>query len=680
MERFLKIIKIVLKVFLGIVAIYLLIVIGFNIPKLIKDKKVDADSQPNGLVFDVDEYENKLKATPSDIEGWSQYDKKKAGLVLKDGADTDGDGLTDKEEIEIYGSDPKKASTVGDLYTDGYKVANGMNLKEKYEYEGTPVFENNKSEEVILTASAAEDLTAWVIPVINDEVSGYTVYKTYDVYNYQGKLSIDAGTVASDNGVDVDDLVVLMCGWGDENLKKQKVSVNNSVITLDSVLERKNRYNVIVAKADGENASDSPKSSFSFNGREDPTVAGQEFVYVHFLPIFNMFDYGRKPHMYFVPTGDKTMDYLIISYLREFAIDSNEGMLVDITEDDIKPVSAIKMKAIKALLEPFTFFRVTSLIGDIDTNDSEEAIKYLFCIYNDSEALPPEQYNSYLGKETKIQYAVSSDTGFSTTGDEFAFPNFCSEYATGGNCAGIAYYTAYMFNKSEGIPKGEYKSSRYSDGSETLSWDITTDSENATLLDRGLASYKDMYFTGNHYKNGRKILTDLTPGEEEFVKMIGALWAKSNDVMDPVERVEDINPEYGAYSWDMIEEMMSYLDNKQILVLAMMDCDGYGHAINVVDYKKIVKSGPDGEEIRVIFNLYDNIFPRNHKSKTGPAEIVNPVLIVDKKHCNSGYTESFSYSYKPKDMNYEYSSTNNSYDLMEFVVMDSDFNVLNDNY
>ena len=111
--------------------------------------------------------------------------------------------------------------------------------------------------------------------------------------------------------------------------------------------------------------------------------------------------------------------------------------------------------------------------------------------------------------------------------------------ALGGNCAGIAYYTAYMFNKSEGIPKGEYKSSRYSDGSETLSWDITTDSENATLLDRGLASYKDMYFTGNHYKNGRKILTDLTPGEEEFVKMIGALWAKSNDVMDPVERVEE---------------------------------------------------------------------------------------------------------------------------------------------
>ena len=32
---------------------------------------------------------------------WTKLDKYKAGLDPNDGADTDGDGLTDKEEIEV---------------------------------------------------------------------------------------------------------------------------------------------------------------------------------------------------------------------------------------------------------------------------------------------------------------------------------------------------------------------------------------------------------------------------------------------------------------------------------------------------------------------------------------------------------------------------------------------------
>lgn len=45
------------------------------------------------------------------------------------------DGLTDKEEIEVYGSDPLKASTAGDLYTDKYKVEHDMDVNKKYDYE-----------------------------------------------------------------------------------------------------------------------------------------------------------------------------------------------------------------------------------------------------------------------------------------------------------------------------------------------------------------------------------------------------------------------------------------------------------------------------------------------------------------------------------------------------------------
>ena len=56
-----------------------------------------------------------LKAIDSDIEGMSQYDKYEMGLSIEDGSDSDSDGLTDKEEIEIYDSDPLKASTAVDF-------------------------------------------------------------------------------------------------------------------------------------------------------------------------------------------------------------------------------------------------------------------------------------------------------------------------------------------------------------------------------------------------------------------------------------------------------------------------------------------------------------------------------------------------------------------------------------
>jgi len=47
--------------------------------------------------------------------------------VVDPKADSDSDGLTDTEELKIYGTDPKKADTDGDGYSDGDEVKNGYN-------------------------------------------------------------------------------------------------------------------------------------------------------------------------------------------------------------------------------------------------------------------------------------------------------------------------------------------------------------------------------------------------------------------------------------------------------------------------------------------------------------------------------------------------------------------------
>lgn len=56
--------------------------------------------------------------------------------------DTDRDGLTDYEEIEIYGTNPDKKSTSGDLYSDGYKVLKGMDVTKYYENDWIKIDDN----------------------------------------------------------------------------------------------------------------------------------------------------------------------------------------------------------------------------------------------------------------------------------------------------------------------------------------------------------------------------------------------------------------------------------------------------------------------------------------------------------------------------------------------------------
>ena len=44
-------------------------------------------------------------------------------------SDTDSDGILDRDEINIYKTNPLKADTDGDGYNDGYEVRRGYNPK-----------------------------------------------------------------------------------------------------------------------------------------------------------------------------------------------------------------------------------------------------------------------------------------------------------------------------------------------------------------------------------------------------------------------------------------------------------------------------------------------------------------------------------------------------------------------
>jgi len=83
-------------------------------------------------IFDEDEQEYMDRWASEELTAEFVKEMYEAGFT---GMDKDGDGLTDYDEITKYHSDPNKASTSGDLYSDGYKVANNMDISKQYNVE-----------------------------------------------------------------------------------------------------------------------------------------------------------------------------------------------------------------------------------------------------------------------------------------------------------------------------------------------------------------------------------------------------------------------------------------------------------------------------------------------------------------------------------------------------------------
>ena len=162
-----KKIQIIAGIFLMIatIAIAVAVVKGGYIDHLFRSNDI---LMPSASLISEADYLERLKLEESEISGMSKYDKLIAGLDPNNN-DSDHDGLTDDDELNIYHSDPTKMSTSDDLYSDGYKVENSMDIHTKYEYDGEPEFKQNNCEEIKLNAKTINDLSAVVEKIVPDD-------------------------------------------------------------------------------------------------------------------------------------------------------------------------------------------------------------------------------------------------------------------------------------------------------------------------------------------------------------------------------------------------------------------------------------------------------------------------------------------------------------------------------
>jgi len=97
--------------------------------EVVVDTPATIDSDGDGL-SDYDEV-NLHMTNPNlidtDFDGLSDYDELKTHKTDALKSDTDSDGLSDYEEINVYGTDPLNKDSDGDTYLDGDEVKSGYN-------------------------------------------------------------------------------------------------------------------------------------------------------------------------------------------------------------------------------------------------------------------------------------------------------------------------------------------------------------------------------------------------------------------------------------------------------------------------------------------------------------------------------------------------------------------------
>lgn len=637
--------------FITFLLIVFIVLIGILVGKEFIGKRETNQNLIGGLeVEDHEEYMKSFSDTPSDIEAMSIYDKYQKGLLIEEGSDSDHDGLTDKEELEIYGSDPLKASTSGDLYSDSYKVKNDMDLFTPYEYKETEDFVYNECNNVQLTASNPLDFMA----VIEDCTSRYSlsdfgideVYQGYWIYNFSGSITMDLTDVLKNFDIALSDTDIYVYEgdflvYGLSDMEKCKYTSNGDTVTLSYdfdagsayyiyVTEKINIFNSILA---------SQKNDLQLNGSKDEEIA-------------------------FLAVGSPILSNIQVFYPERDSVDAEKEMINKATSifGDKVTYSSLYIDQIKDKYNSYKNIIPILETEDGVINNNWALALFGYQYYEEEPTTITANSNDSNGENTEVVRYNNYHTDFDPYVDELPFQNFESEYATGGNCAGISYLTAYLFNKGGFPSAGEYNG---------ITWDISGDTENDTLVDSGLYDYKTKDFVDNNSSKNNNYIggRGLTTGENEFVKMIGAYWRETNDRLPKINETM-ISNEW-SNEWELAEKMMDYLDQGKILYVGLYLNSGIGHAINIYDYYFV-----NSEEL--VFRVYDCNIPQNHMDNYN-LNCDGACYLQCKKILRSDGTYGFSYLYYPIQDNLGYMASSD-YNLMRassIMVAGEDFTPLN---
>lgn len=553
--------KIIVAVVIILIVLTIAIIIGV---KFNSASTVVIEETPTGsgeMFYDPEPSESEKLTKKSDIDGLTVAQKEEMGLRWEDGSDSDWDGLTDKEEIEIYGSDPTKTSTAGDLYTDYYKVTNGMDVNKFYDYEGEFVFEFNHTDELIPTPLNAIDYQGNFLnlgKIEEPNVYNETGYPTgsplvkvpvrlYRVKQFSGNITVDFSKLLEETGKTVDDFDVYIYTTSKEKPEecgntKVEVSVDGNKATIENFkFAFENCYEIYIADKDtpeierlvsnaanGLNnvistATNPISDILSISDTDYETILLTKEVVEEdwfketggILTIGNAFLGGYLniyPTIYYVDMVDEegnsievAIDAITKSWNKYMATPDRIKKSIEMTPENspnqYKKVSPQKILLIKNacdfLLSTFHRAQLTYSSNIFNKEDIKSEMILTWYTYAD--------WIEYVGdkltdsEESEPIKVEIAPKSFSYYGSEEDYFPF-TNFTTENNpgvCAGIAYYEAYVYNNGGYEGVGSYNSH---------SWDVTKDIENQTILAKhGLGRYKNENWTDE--KSKREVIS-----------------------------------------------------------------------------------------------------------------------------------------------------------------------------
>ena len=665
------------KFLIGVAVVILILVIGyFGINaysrSLVKTEPL-ANNKANSTPYLVDNtrldtYKEELSQQPSDIEGMTKLDKYNIGLSVKDGSDTDGDGLTDKEEIETYKSDPHKKSTAGDLYSDGYKAKNGMDIHKKYDRNPSEVeYPNIATKDIAVKAATTDGANVRIMNVtgVYEDLavpaedyykwaSEYTIYRDYEVSGFDGELTVDVSgilTEKKDEGLEPKHLRILVStDPGFQKLSEVSYKMDGNKLTPDiasantsgyflMVIARKSLTGHIVSDVKNSKAVKALAGSFAKN--ESPLDASGDALLSNRFGILGSFRIVH-PVIYYVPYADEDLTNQMLDGMVSMGNQCTDATDF-VTRSDCKQVTRDELAAKRELYKKFFPDCEVFYDGDYHVKSSAATFKQMvvFSYINYNEELANIDGRGTFEIPETSSPENSTLTAPQTSGipkdflgnETFAFRNFGSAVANG-NCEGISLFAVTLHNRGEVPSEGTFEFNKITEsktGVKELSWNIAKDEDNKTLLDRGLSDFKDKDWTDRHALNDRGKLdyNTLSDSEKEFVNMIGCYWGLGNK-MFPTDGEFAYNYGESYVTTDTIYNIIDQLNHGRVVKwgaplydggkrkddgVTLTEMIGY-HTMVIYDYsykrKNCISVNGDVEMCNVFyFKVYDCNYPQN---------------------------------------------------------------------
>jgi cell division protein FtsB len=235
------IVALILFLFFVIFLAIILLINLYNKNKNLKEFAIKEENTENDLVVQVadddelivDTEEEEIEVTDENKD--EDYDND--GLTLEKEvelktnpylADTDGDGLNDGEEANVYNTDPLKYSTNDDGISDYTKVKLGLSFDKAYtENEIEDLLESQEvNSEVTLVPSTLEAQAKGKFEEFSIDEKVDAAVKTFSVYGFEGKIEYE---------LDSTNKIILLVEYGGEytEFDDYQIDGNKMIINID---------------------------------------------------------------------------------------------------------------------------------------------------------------------------------------------------------------------------------------------------------------------------------------------------------------------------------------------------------------------------------------------------------------------------------------------------------------